>query len=912
MAMRGEPWRRQEGEQAQAQAQAEADRELDLFRSGSAPPTVEGSMGALHAAAAADVFLEDELRADPAYHSYYYSNGNINPRLPPPLLSKEDWRSAQRLRPGLGGIGDGRKPRGGGGGAGGMGPGDGLIGMPGLEIGRQNSFSGIFQDDSYQHDTDRQGANCNAADLLSSSKVQYGLHRETGANSGLHSDSKAPRLPENQNESSHSYTSIIGSSLPRSASPDPELVRRVPSPCLPPIGVKLGVTDKKNNVGSSSFNRSSPSIIESDDLVSALSGMNLSSSRAMNGNTMDQSKLHQDVDDVRKFLFDQYMDQTNGNQRHSYMKRSEQGHVKVHQEYSGSSMNPSVMRSQINAGGFTSFDNSSVGSGYASPRLGSRSPGGSLSSRQNLTGASSLPNYVGIGSPTAASAHQMPVDPLYVQFLRAAEIAALAANCEDPLMDRANLGGSYMDLFGPQKAYLSPLLQSQKQYGYYGNLGVGLGYAGNSLTSPILPSSPGGPGSPLRHGDRSMRYPSGMRNFGGSFGSWNSDLGGKMEANLVPSLLEEFKSNKSKSYELSEIAGHVVEFSADQYGSRFIQQKLETASTEEKDMVFAEIMPQALTLMTDVFGNYVVQKVRVTFFFVSTKAIVILPADHIPLNQFFEHGSTAQIKELADQLIGRVLALSLQMYGCRVIQKAIEVVDLDQQTKMVAELDGQVMRCVRDQNGNHVIQKCIECIPQHAIQFIVSTFYGQVVMLSTHPYGCRVIQRVLEHCDDPKTQQIMMDEILQSVCLLATDQYGNYVVQHVLEHGKPHERSAIIEKLIGQIVQMSQQKFASNVIEKCLAFGNPVERQVLIGEMLGSSNESEHLEVMMKDQFANYVVQKVLETCDDQQREMILTRIKAHLNTLKKYTYGKHIVARVEKLVAAGEKRLGLQSSTAA
>ena len=56
----------------------------------------------------------------------------------------------------------------------------------------------------------------------------------------------------------------------------------------------------------------------------------------------------------------------------------------------------------------------------------------------------------------------------------------------------------------------------------------------------------------------------------------------------------------------------------------------------------------------------------------------------------------------------------------------------------------------------------------------------------------------------------------------------------------------------------------------------------------------------MKDQFANYVVQKVLETCDDQQLEMILNRIKVHLNALKKYTYGKHIVARVEKLVAAG------------
>lgn len=72
--------------------------------------------------------------------------------------------------------------------------------------------------------------------------------------------------------------------------------------------------------------------------------------------------------------------------------------------------------------------------------------------------------------------------------------------------------------------------------------------------------------------------------------------------------------------------------------------------------------------------------------------------------------------------------------------QAIEVIDLDQKTKLVTELDGQVMRCVRDQNGNHVVQKCIECIPEGSIQFIISTFYNQVVTLSTHPYGCRVIQ----------------------------------------------------------------------------------------------------------------------------------------------------------------------------
>ncbi|MDD0148670.1 hypothetical protein PSY31_23575, partial [Shigella flexneri] len=52
---------------------------------------------------------EEDLRADPAYLSYYYSNVNLNPRLPPPLLSREDWRSTQGFRGGSSAIGDRRK-----------------------------------------------------------------------------------------------------------------------------------------------------------------------------------------------------------------------------------------------------------------------------------------------------------------------------------------------------------------------------------------------------------------------------------------------------------------------------------------------------------------------------------------------------------------------------------------------------------------------------------------------------------------------------------------------------------------------------------------------------------------------------------------------------------------------------------
>ena len=49
---------------------------------------------------------------------------------------------------------------------------------------------------------------------------------------------------------------------------------------------------------------------------------------------------------------------------------------------------------------------------------------------------------------------------------------------------------------------------------------------------------------------------------------------------------------------------------------------------------------------------------------------------------------------------------------------------------------------------------------------------------------------------------------MRATLSLVQDQYGNYVIQHVLEHGKRKEKSAVISKTKGQLVQLSQHKFA--------------------------------------------------------------------------------------------------------
>ncbi|GMG98278.1 hypothetical protein Nepgr_000118 [Nepenthes gracilis] len=985
----------------------DCERELNLYRSGSAPPTVEGSLSAVgglfgdnafsdfaRAKNGKSVLSEEKLRSDPAYLSYYYSNVNLNPRLPPPMLSKEDWRFAQRLQGGslvLGGIGDRRKVNRTDNEASGslfsMPPGftskkeeremeservrcsadwgkDGLIGLPGIGLGsKQKSLAEIFQDDlSCSNPTSRhpsRPASRNAfdenAEILASVEAELANLQYDGANTHVPSAVHNVGAP-----GSYTYAAALGASLSRSTTPDPQQVARAPSPCPAPIGGERPAASEKRTVANqSSFNGLPSSMNKSADLIAALSGMNLSANGVVDDENHSRSQIAEAAGDHHNYMFNMQGGQDHSKQP-AYMKEYEFAHLHGHSisqsarktvggtdlrstqvsskssitsgnsypkgssvsalnggglsphfahldgtnpsstgfRLSGYSMNPvlpSMMASQLGNYNLPPLlENVAAASAMGITGMDSRRLEGSFPTRQNLTAMSESHNLSRMGNQMGGDALQASfIDPLYLQYLRTAEYAAQIAAINDHSSERSYINNSYMDLL--QKAYLGSLLAPQKSqygvplgnnstgsnHGYYENhaFGVGMGYPGSPLANPVIPNSPAGLGSPIRHNEFNVHFPGASRNLGGGvMGPWH------MDGSFGSSLLEEFKSNKTKCFDLLEIASHVVEFSVDQYGSRFIQQKLETATIEEKNMVFEEIIPQSLSLMTDVFGNYVIQK-------------------------FFEHGMPSQRRELAGKLDGHVLTLSLQMYGCRVIQKAIEAVDVDQKVKMVQELDGHIMRCVRDQNGNHVIQKCIECVPEDAIQFIVQSVFDQVVTLSTHPYGCRVIQRVLEHCKDPTTQSKVMDEILGSVSLLAQDQYGNYVVQHVLEHGKPHERSTIIKELAGNIVQMSQQKFASNVVEKCLIFGGPDERELLVNEMLGTTDENEPLQAMMKDQFANYVVQKVLETCNDQQRELILSRIKVHLNALKKYTYGKHIVARVEKLVAAGERRIVGQSS---
>ncbi|KAJ3816189.1 armadillo-type protein [Lentinula raphanica] len=242
-----------------------------------------------------------------------------------------------------------------------------------------------------------------------------------------------------------------------------------------------------------------------------------------------------------------------------------------------------------------------------------------------------------------------------------------------------------------------------------------------------------------------------------------------------------------RNWELRDIFNHIVEFSGDQHGSRLIQHRLESASSEEKQKVYEEIVPHnVLQLTQDVFGN---SKIVPTW------------------TQVHKSG-------LAAELEGHYFALSELMYGCRVVQKAIEYILPEQQASIVRELEPHVMECIQDGNGSHVIQKIIERVSPERLGF-VQTFRGNVQILATHTSGCRVLSFAFEYLPEPFTAPLI-EELHVNTHMLFQDQYGNYVMQFVSEHGKPQDSSAVMLQLRGHLLAMARHKYASNVCEKAL------------------------------------------------------------------------------------------------
>lgn len=167
------------------------------------------------------------------------------------------------------------------------------------------------------------------------------------------------------------------------------------------------------------------------------------------------------------------------------------------------------------------------------------------------------------------------------------------------------------------------------------------------------------------------------------------------------------------------VAGHCVEVATHRHGCCVLQRCLDHASNPQKLQLVREIIANALPLVQDPYGNYVVQYVL-----------------DLPFN-----GITGNV---ANQLSGQLCALSCQKFSSNVIEKVIKKVDERNKEWMVRELmePNTLVRLLQDPFGNYVIQTCLSATSTGLREELIEAIKPHLPALRNTPYGKRIQNKI--------------------------------------------------------------------------------------------------------------------------------------------------------------------------
>ncbi|KAM0006302.1 putative armadillo-like helical, pumilio domain-containing protein [Helianthus debilis subsp. tardiflorus] len=322
---------------------------------------------------------------------------------------------------------------------------------------------------------------------------------------------------------------------------------------------------------------------------------------------------------------------------------------------------------------------------------------------------------------------------------------------------------------------------------------------------------------------------------------------------------------KQPSQKSDDLGERIYCMAKDQQGCRSLQKKFSEGTREDLENIFREVIVHIIELMTDPFGNYLVQK----------------------LLDVCDKHQHMQILRVITRKPGDLVRISCDMHGTRAVQKVVETLKTREQCSMVVSaLKPGIIGLMKNMNGNHVAQRFLQYLKPEFNEFLFEAATMKCMELATDRHGCCVLQKCLSHSDGEPRRRLVR-EITSNALILSQDPYGNYVVQYVFELQVPWATSAILDQLEGNYGDLAMQKYSSNVVEKCLKYAREECRVCIVNELMNNPR----LDQIMQDPYGNYVIQAALRSSKGALREALVEAIKPHVPTLRTSPYGKKVLS---------------------
>ena len=311
----------------------------------------------------------------------------------------------------------------------------------------------------------------------------------------------------------------------------------------------------------------------------------------------------------------------------------------------------------------------------------------------------------------------------------------------------------------------------------------------------------------------------------------------------------------------------------DQAGCRFLQKKIDE-DPSISNTLFTILYPDLITLCTDSFGNYLIQKI-------------------------LDNLSMDNISKFTSFLSSKFTFIAMSTYGTRVIQKLLDILCASLYTNPTTSssfyqlnnlIISNLVNITSDSNSSHIIIKCVNTIKYPHNTSLFEAIAKQFISLSKDKHGCCIVQKAIE-ASNPQQKEMFLTLCNINCEELINDQFGNYVIQSVINLNVDKVNDYFVELITTNGRYLCKEKYASNVIEKFLAHKNNASRKLIEYIM----NNEDVLSELLFDNYGNYIVQRVLTLIGQDERMKIIQYIIEWLPKVKSLPFGERLIAKLSE-----------------
>jgi hypothetical protein len=284
------------------------------------------------------------------------------------------------------------------------------------------------------------------------------------------------------------------------------------------------------------------------------------------------------------------------------------------------------------------------------------------------------------------------------------------------------------------------------------------------------------------------------------------------------------KPSGNNSQEEHPILGKVDSLARTQNGSRLVQNAIINGNKSVRQQIFEEIRPSLVSLMTDLFGNYVVQVM-------------------------VDNATDEQLATIVPLLEGQMINLSEDKKSNYVIQKIIQMACKIVSTTNQMDVKDRLLTFMRN---------------------TMDSLSSNLKRLCCHQSGSRIVQVSVKQFPELVDSK-MIRAFLTSFDSVVKDLYGVTVLQEALKAVKSEEFfDSIRSKIELKIIEFSLDLNASLFMESYLEI--PEYRRSLFWKLVkpsAGSFEPATIIQMLKNSNSYFTVKKLIELADEEQLQFL-------------------------------------------